>query len=374
MKHDQVLVLIASGIVSCIFISFWGLSSVIKHQPNSEQQIVVAHNHGHAHVLPKKLSPAQLHTRKAAGNPDDCYPRYPILSGDQVYHLVNLWFQANCPSNVPNAKSCKFHSIGRYLLNHAIKHDMTLLTVQIGAMDGKSNDPMFEMYVQKKNWPLRSKDHFDNLQNWLPVLLEPVPQNYDKLVKAYKEIHEENRLPCPISINAAISYDTHTTECKFCRFNVSPDAPQECSHADWMKTQMGTLDCEHSLKFLGKSIFDKCIIQDPLPCGPVSSILQKKAPYLPLDSTIAMVQIDVEAYEYIILEGLVKELNPLPPIIHFYNKVDPLPDDKKSLQKAIDSLEKAGYIIYEKGEDTLAFYLPYNTRQKQLEPGQEKSD
>ena len=80
-----------------------------------------------------------------------------------------------------------------------------------------------------------------------------------------------------------------------------------------------------------------------------------------------MVQIDVEAYEYILLQGLVKDLNPLPPIIHFENKVmkslgrkKPLPNGEKRLDIAIKALEDVGYTVYEEGEDSLAFLVPDN--------------
>ena len=45
----------------------------------------------------------------------------------------------------------------------------------------------------------------------------------------------------------------------------------------------------------------------------------------------------------------------------------PLENGKKRLQLAIDSLEKVGYQIYEEGEDTLAFYLPFTRNQKDIE-------
>ena len=92
-----------------------------------------------------------------------CHPQYPLMTADHVYSLVKLWFEANCPAGTEKARTCKFRDIGRYLLDHAVKHDLTMLKIQIGAMDGKSNDPMYEMFIKQKNWPLRKRDHFDNL-------------------------------------------------------------------------------------------------------------------------------------------------------------------------------------------------------------------
>lgn len=299
------------------------------------------------------------------GNPKDCIPDHPFFSADQLYDLIQLWYVANCPANIPKYKRCKFRSIGRYLLSHAIQYQKTLLTVQIGAMDGKSNDPLYEMFVTRKEWDLRRSVAFPDLSNWLPILLEPVPQNYEKLVKTYQDITEQHGLKCALPMNAAISYDSNVTSCAFCRYNLSPDAPEECSHADWMKTQIGTLDCSYSRRFFGARIFEKCILKDPLPCGPVKKLMYDRAPYMPENTLVAMVQIDVEAYEYILLEGLLHDLDPLPPVIHFENKVmknldrkKPLESGENRLQMAFDSLTKVGYQIYEEGEDTLAFLLP----------------
>ena len=98
-------------------------------------------------------------------------------------------------------------------------------------------------------------------QNWLPVLLEPVPDNYHNLVKTYGEIQTKYSLPCALPLNAAISYDDNSSgECAFCRYNVGKDAPEECSHSDWMKTQIGTLDCDYSKRFFGAKNFEKCIV------------------------------------------------------------------------------------------------------------------
>ena len=77
-----------------------------------------------------------------------------------------------------------------------MKRNQTLLTVQVGAMDGHSNDPLYEMFVETrgKNYvQARYKDilpgrdsSFPDLRNWLPVMIEPVPKNYENLVGSTK--------------------------------------------------------------------------------------------------------------------------------------------------------------------------------------------
>jgi hypothetical protein len=370
-----------SCIIVCTFVSFYAISVLVTRGDKSNDD-----NHKYElmekklHKLHQLLKKQNAYSSKpmirkensmiTPANPGDCVPRFPLLTGEHVHQLLKLWFIANCPADIPKAKTCKFASIGQFFLNHAIKHDMTLLTVQIGAMDGKSNDPMYEMFVSKKNWWLESHSRdmvkFQTLQNWLPVLLEPVPDNFRALVGTYKDISEKHDLPCAIPMNAAVSYSGGSTECAFCRFNLDPDAPEFCTkRADWMKTQIGTLDCEYSRKFFGNRTFDACILKDPLPCAPIGAHLKDKAPFLTDHSAVAMVQIDVEAYEYILIPGLVKELKPLPPVIHFEHKVmkeldrkQPLASGENRMNITVDALTEAGYQLYEEGEDTLAFLIP----------------
>ncbi|CAJ1942154.1 unnamed protein product [Cylindrotheca closterium] len=68
-------------------------------------------------------------------NNDHCVIQHPFLEADQIYHLVKLWWSANCSANTTKFKKCTFRSIGRHLLHHAIQQDRTLVTLQIGAMD-----------------------------------------------------------------------------------------------------------------------------------------------------------------------------------------------------------------------------------------------
>ena len=75
-----------------------------------------------------------------------------------------------------------------------------------------------------------------------------------------------------------------------------------------------------------------------------------------------MVQIDIEGYEYILLEGFMKELpdHLLPPIIHFERKVMeyqdnvyPLEEGKKRLKMSEDVMKSKGYALHLEGGDFL---------------------
>ena len=131
---------------------------------------------------------------------------------------------------------------------------------------------------------------------------------------------------------------------------------------DWMRLQLGTLDCEHSKRFFNTD-FDLCVLQDPLPCNSLVKLLSDK--FIPAEH-IAMLQIDIEGYEYILLDGVFKEVpdNSLPPVIHFEHKVmfdqdkrHPLVNRTSRLDHTMELMRSKGYHLYDEGEDYLAIRL-----------------
>lgn len=129
-----------------------------------------------------------------------------------------------------------------------------------------------------------------------------------------------------------------------------------------MKLQIGTLDCEHSKRFFGVN-FDLCILQDPLPCSSLMKLLSDN--FVPAEH-IAMLQIDIEGYEYILLDGMFKEMpdKSLPPVVHFEHKVmidqdkrHPLVNRTSRMDHTKKMLSDKGYHFYEEGEDYLALRL-----------------
>jgi hypothetical protein len=141
-------------------------------------------------------------------------PPPKLMSHDETQSFVKYWHEINCPQK----DTCRFSSIGQNLLHLSMKRNKTLLTLQVGAMDGKSNDPMYGMFV---------KENVD-LRNWLPVLIEPVPKNYQDLTQTYLEIAKDKGLGCAVPIHAAVSYDSTKSICPFCRVNTADDSPQTC--------------------------------------------------------------------------------------------------------------------------------------------------
>ena len=152
-------------------------------------------------------------------------PPPKLMSLVELHSIVDHWHEINCPDK----STCRFSSIGQHLLHIAMKRNRTLLTVQVGAMDGRSNDPMHGMYVNTrgKNY-VQARSSFPDLRNWLPVMIEPVPKNYEDMTQTYLDIAKEKGLGCAVPIHAAVSYDPNKTSCAFCRVNTADDAPQVC--------------------------------------------------------------------------------------------------------------------------------------------------
>jgi len=304
-------------------------------------------------------------------------PPLELIPRDELLSIVKYWRELNCPQR----DTCKFASIGQHLLHIAMERNQTLLTVQVGAMDGRSNDPMYNMFVETRGFnyvisrrprwgelpPGGSDSPFPDLRNWLPVMIEPVPQNYDDMKQTYLVIANDKGLACAVPIHAAVSYeDSNKTSCSFCRFNTADDAPATCKgKPDWVKLQLGTLDCEHSNTPYKKN--SECIVNDTLPCNSLVTLLSDN--FVPTEH-IAMLQIDIEGYEYILLDGMLKEMpdESLPPVIHFEKKVmhhqdkmHPLRNRTSRLDHTKELLSSRGYHLFDEAEDYLALRLDSNT-------------
>jgi hypothetical protein len=194
------------------------------------------------------------------------------------------------------------------------------------------------------------------LNHWPPVIVEPVPANFDALTETYSDVISTRKLKCRVLSNWAVSY-SGDSKCKFCHFDVSETAHPDCNKREkWARKQLGTLDCDYSRVFFGAD-FDKCIIQDEIPCGTIAELLRDKQ--LPDDAPIAMLQIDVEGYEHVIIPSLFDELpeSALPPVIHFEHKVMRAKDELNGTKRAIEInklLRLHGYILFDEGDDMLA--------------------
>lgn len=246
------------------------------------------------------------------------------------------------------AKTFTFREVGHALLAASEQQNTTLLTVQVGGMDGQSNDPMYNMMMSTKI----------SLRHWLPLVVEPVAVNFANLVTTYDALKREKEVSCQFLEQRAISYNGQR-ECTFCHFNTSDNAPETCkNHPDWMKFQIGTLQCDRSQIFFGVN-FEQCIVQAKVDCGPITDAL--KARDLPSDA-VSILQLDVEGYEDIILQGMLLEfpVESYPAVIHFEQKVLQSRDQQDHTNKtaSLTGLLRAhGYVLYDRGEDMLALLV-----------------
>ena len=312
------------------------------------------------------------------GNP---HPPRELLSHSEIQKVMEFWHRFQCPptptkttlQKVPEEykHTCKVASLGQYLLHAAHRANKSLLTVQVGAMDGTTNDPMYATFVpdhqhyQRYLWTLQRQNA---AHHWLPVLFEPVPSNYEKLTQHYSQLAEKHKI-CSKPVNAAVNFEPGGDgKCAFCQYNTREDAPEQCKKAaDWMKYQIGTLNCEHSKMFHNKKfdLFDLCILQDPLPCGVLSDMLKQEAGLDAHTAPLAILQIDIEGYEYKLLQNyLTTEGVQLPHAIHYEWKVMnelsrtmPLKGTQTRNQIVENLLRARGYVLWQEGEDVLALRL-----------------
>jgi hypothetical protein len=134
----------------------------------------------------------------------------------------------------PSSPSINKSELLRLLLREAAAKDRFLFTLQIGGHDGKSNDPMYNALVRDTN----NNNINQTLENWLPVVAEPVGHNFGRLLQTYQDIDRDRILPCQLPVRWAMSYDNessdygahqgHVGTCPFYRFNVDESAPTTC--------------------------------------------------------------------------------------------------------------------------------------------------
>jgi hypothetical protein len=281
-----------------------------------------------------------------------------FLDRAQILNVIQETHQQLHKNIQTDPKSMKFERFGQALLEKALESNKFLITVQVGAMDGISNDPLWEMFV---GHPRRPSKFNKPLSHWIPIAIEPVPANFANLQKNYQTLKDDKELPCSLLMQGAISYDHSITQktCPFCRFDVDSKLEKCTKKPDWKRYQLGTLDCHYSRDYFGPD-FNDCIIQDPLPCKPIDEIMMDWQ--IPMRA-IAMLQIDIEGYESILLPKLLQTtvLQDLPPLIHFEHKVMAHLDSKyKNTTRKDDTIkimQEYGYTLFDQGEDYLALLL-----------------
>ncbi len=361
--------------VLLLLLGFLGMTSLFLQTNVMLQEI-------HGYIEPAfNLSPVLVDRNKLCPTLQQTHnlPPPELLSHSEIEEVIRFWYHFQCPppptnrtlQNVPEhfKGSCKVESLGQYLLHAAFQANKLLLTVQVGAMDGTSNDPMYKTFVPGHRYyrPFLPARNEAAASHWLPVLFEPVPSNFEKLFQHYQHISEQHHI-CSKPINAAVNFEeTLGNQCTFCRMNTAPDAPEKCKgKPDWVKYQLGSLDCDYQKEYFGPEIFDTCILQDPLPCGVLTELLRHEAGLDPNTLPLAILQIDIEGYEYKLLQNYLADdkASSLPHVIHYEHKVmahldERLPLDNNQTRNQIteELLHSKGYTLWLEGEDVLALRL-----------------
>lgn len=306
-------------------ISSAGARNNTEHEPNAAVIRI-----GSTKFCHETLSKRFLSLEQARAVTNSLHNHYSLFNGDL--------------SNITKNSALKFGKVGKALYEKAMKEDSLLFTIQIGGMDGQSNDPMFNTLVKGKTWKL---DH------WIPMVFEPVQTNFINLRKTYRHLEEQRDLSCSYLLQYAVSYNAISSTCGFCRFE-----PLRCpGYPDWMKYQLGSLDCAYSRKKF--QVFDKCWIEEAVNCGSLASVLENAIGTTNLP--IAILQVDVEGYEAILIQEILSELPSLPALINFERKVMDDPDLLQNTSRTdtlYRVLRKNGYILHPHGEDIMALHLP----------------
>jgi hypothetical protein len=120
-------------------------------------------------------SPLEAATSSASNSYSVCNEATSnIMALQEVQHVV-AEYHAN--KMLAQEKMLRFADVGQVLYQHALDTNQTLLTVQVGGMDGITRDPMYNMMIPKK---------IPSLKNWLPVVVEPAPYNFKALTENYQ--------------------------------------------------------------------------------------------------------------------------------------------------------------------------------------------
>ena len=160
-----------------------------------------------------------------------------------------------------------------------------LNTIQIGCLDGRSNDPVFQAFVKvhenneilkRNNKQLHTKYAF-SLVDWHGILVEPVSANMEKLRETYKKISKFSNLNLDnmYFVDKVIAEQKYVSKEGTCTFydvlpvNMNAKCPYR-KHT-WLK-QTSSLD-NSSLKLLLKEDFNNCVETKQIPCTTVVKLL-----------------------------------------------------------------------------------------------------
>lgn len=201
----------------------------------------------------------------------------------------------------------------KYIFDFVSKNPVSF--IQIGANDGKLNDPIYPFIVSNK---------------WKGILVEPLPPLFEKLKQTYKNIDGLT------FENVGIAEQDGTMDFYY--------LPPECEEPDWLQ-QIGTFD----KKAIELNLADLPEFLPKVTSTSVRTISLKTLFERNNVKSIDFLIIDAEGFEYKILKQL--ESTAVRPKFIFFEWGCLQEDEYKNL---IDLLRREGYVLYQSGGDFLA--------------------
>ena len=207
------------------------------------------------------------------------------------------------------------------LLHYQLEKSRPFRLVQIGACDGVSYDPIFQFIAR----------YHRQIQG---VVIEPLPDLFRQLQQTYRPFPQITPVNCAV----------HNTAPEMVLYRVDPEKLSQVP--DWARG-IASFDLMHHVRL---GIPSECIINETVPCRPLSEILAAHQ-----FSTLDLLQIDTEGYDAEILLGLdFKVIQPR--IIRFEHGRTNHSITYERFLEVIDRLHAAGYEVLIDQCDAIAIH------------------
>jgi FkbM family methyltransferase len=209
-------------------------------------------------------------------------------------------------------------SVEMVAAHYGYTHDDDITMIQVGAFDGQSYDPLYNL-VKKKNWR--------------GVLLEPQKHAFERL----RETHKNQ--PGLTFVNAALSEEDGTR----ILYTVKKGAPG----AAWAQ-ELASFDKNHLLKHEGHIPNVVQYIEETIvDCITFDTLFQRYAL-----THVNILQIDTEGFDFEVIK-LYNVAKRKPEIINFEHKHL----SKEDWSSCVELLINQGYRVAKTGQDTLAYLV-----------------
>lgn len=294
------------------------------------------------------------------------------LNSIELYHVFG-----DCKLGASNSFSATL--IFKRLQKLRLARHERLHTVQIGVMDGKSNDPLYKAYLQ-------GKEPIFSMANWHSILVEPafmqeLKHTYETDVFVKSDVIKKN----VHFVEGAFNEASKITADGYCYFYKVKSHIEGCPLNKIWAPQISTLDQRGLQKFFKKD-YDLCVDQLKVSCWTMGTLLKHSGYDVELmtktdgsgkvwcvdangdrnNNKIDILVVDAEGYDGMIVHTTLKETCPQlwPSIILYEDKVMRFNSKKatnstEGADSVIEFLEGSGYYCFLLGEDVLCLRVGY---------------